>query len=321
VRGQPLPSDTLSVTLLAVGAGRLLSLGIRTPDRVLADARDPELSPNRLLRGQGSITATIPSASASLPLASDFLVTAVPLDGSSAEGVTVSAWVKRGPGGGLPRVQALPLAVLLVGSVEVGSLDVALGELGRIWRSAGIEIGEPARLRVDGPERVAVDPALGSDSPAVAQVLALSQAAPQGALALVVVGDLALGDSQGLWALSGGIPVPPVNGTPRSGVVVSAALLVRDPIWGGQIVAHEVGHALGLFHTSEASSAGGGVHDQLDDTAGCPAEADADRDGTLDAVECRRHDAANLMFWATVRGATQLTPGQAAQARRSALVR
>ena len=50
-------------------------------------------------------------------------------------------------------------------------------------------------------------------------------------------------------------------------------------------------------------------------------EADRDGDGTLSAGECEGHDAANLMFWATPRGATRLTAGQAAMARRSALVR
>jgi hypothetical protein len=321
VSGAPLPADTLSVTLMAKSDPQaLLSLEISTTDRLLVEAREPELSPNRMLRGRGLVTAMIPSATASLPLAPDFQVTPVALDGGSADAVTVSAWIKRGPTVSVPAVQALPIAVLLVGGAQAPALDVALGELGRIWRAAGIEISDPTILRVEGPARVEVDAALGSDSPMVGQALALSQQAPAGTLALVVVSDLALG-TQGLWALSGGIPVPPVNGTTRSGVLVSAALLGRDPLWGGQIVAHEVGHALGLYHTTERSLVPGAIEDQLDDTPSCPAEADRNGNGVLEATECQGRDAANLMFWATARGATALTAQQAAQARRSALVR
>jgi hypothetical protein len=317
-----LPADTLSVTLLATAApADVLSLGVRDPGRVLVDPTAPEGSLNRVLRGQGLVTGVIPSSTAALPLASSLAITAVKLASASSEPVTVSAWVKRAEAGRVPAVQELPLAVLFVGPPPPG-FDVALGELGRIWRAAGIEVREPVRLQVDGPTRVAVDPALGSDSPAVGAVLRLSEQAPPGTLALVVVQDLGLaGGELGLWALAGGIPVPPRAGTARSGVVVGARLLARDPIWGGQIIAHEIGHALGLYHTTEGPLVNGALHDQIDDTADCPAAADRDGDATLSASECDGHDAANLMFWGTPRGATRLTVGQAAMARRSALVR
>jgi hypothetical protein len=135
----------------------------------------------------------------------------------------------------------------------------------------------------------------------------------------VIVDELSIA-GDGLFALAGSIPVPPVAGTPRSGVVVSAALIARDPLWAGQVIAHEVGHALGLFHTTERPAAGA-IHDQIDDTAACPAGADVDGDGALSAAECEAYDAANLMFWATPRGAARVTAGQAAMARRSPLVR
>jgi hypothetical protein len=315
----PLPADTLSITLLATGgAADRLTLGVRDGGgRLLVDPRAPERSLNRVLRGQGLVTALLPAATAALPLPTSLAVTAEKLEGGP-DPITVTAWVKRGA---MPAVQELPLAVLFVGPAPPG-FDVALGELGRIWREAGIEIGEPARLTVDGPAQVAVDPALGSDTPAVGAVLRLSERAPAGTLALVVVQQLTLaGGDLGLWALSGGIPVPPRAGTARSGVVVGAELLGRDPIWGGQVIAHEIGHALGLFHSTERPLAGDAIHDQIDDTPACPAGADADRDATLSATECEAHDAANLMFWATPRGATRLTAGQAAMARRSPLVR
>jgi hypothetical protein len=317
-----LPADALSVTVLATGAPTdLLSLGVRDPGRLLVDPTAPEGSLNRVLRGHGLVTGALPSSTAALPLASSLAIGAVKLEDASGQPVTVTTWVKRAPGGVVPAVQELPLAVLFVGPPPPG-FDVALGELGRIWRAAGIELGEPARLQVEGPAAVAVDPALGSDSPAVGAALRLSERAPPGTLALVVVRDLTLaGGELGLWALAGGIPVPPRGGTGRSGVVVGAQLLARDPIWGGQVIAHEIGHALGLYHTTERPLAGGAIHDQIDDSAECPAAADHDGDAALSAAECDDHDAANLMFWATPRGATRLTSGQAEMARRSALVR
>jgi hypothetical protein len=318
-----LPADTRSVTFLATGPGSApLSLEIRSGQHLLTDGQAPESSLNRLLPGPGLLTAVLPSGSAVLPLASRYAIRPMRLEGASGDPVMLSAWVKRGPP---PAVQELPLSVVLIGRAPAGlgaGLAIALGELGRIWREVGIEIGEPAVVAVDGPAQVSIDPTLGSDSPAVGAALSLSARAPAGTLALVLVGALPLGGTgESLLALAGGIPVPPLGGTARSGVLVNAPFVAHDPIWAGQVIAHEVGHALGLYHSTERATAGGAIHDPIADTPECPAEADVDHDGTLAPSECDGHDAANLMFWATARNATRLTAGQAELARRSALVR
>jgi hypothetical protein len=300
-----LPPDTLSVTLMAqseTGAGGELTLGVRDGSgRWLVDPEDPEQSPNRVLRGRGRVVAMLPSSSAALPLAADYLVAPALLSGP-ARTVSLSAWIKRGVGGR----QELPLALVVVGSVvDDRSIDVALGEVGRIWRAAGIEVREPVRFSVQGQQaqdlaRVEVDPALAGESPMVARALALTALAPTGTLTLIVVADLAVvGPGYPIWALSAGIPVPPASG---AGVVVSAVLLAHDPVWAGQVMAHEMGHALGLYHTTEAALDGAApLTDQIDDTGD--------------------HDSGNLMFWSAVRGATALTEGQGSIARRSALAR
>jgi hypothetical protein len=309
-------ADALSVTLMANGPG-VLSLEVRAADRVLVDAAAPERSPNRVLRGRDVVVGMIPSASASLPIPASVTASAARLAGDGP--LTTSAWIKRGAP---PAVQTLPLSVVLGADVPRAALSAALLEVRRIWRPAGIEIEDPALIQTEPLGDVVVDPALGSDSPAVGRVLRLSSNGPPGALALVVVSDVSVA-GQGIWALAGGIPVPPVNGTARSGVVVSAVLVTRDPAFAGQVIAHEIGHALGLYHTTEGPLDGGGaLHDQLDDTPACPADADRDpADGVLSATECATHDVGNLMFWSAVRGGARLTPGQADIARRSALAR
>lgn len=330
MHGEPitidLPADTLSVTLLATGgAGDVLSLDIRAGERVLVAATSPEDSLNRLLRGRGLVVGALPSSTAALPLAATYTVMPVKLPPASAEPVTLSTWVKRGlTGPAVPAVQELPVSIVIAGTTGSEGLEAPVAELTRIWRRAGIEVvASFIHLGAREPVSVTVDPALGSDSPMVGQALGFSEHAPAGTLALVVMADLALpGSDLGLWALSGSIPVPPMQGTARSGVVVSAAFLRRDATLGGQILAHEVGHALGLYHTTERPLLGGApIHDQLADTAACPASADRNGDGFLEAGECGGHDAGNLMFWGTPRGATVLTPEQGAMARRSPLVR
>jgi hypothetical protein len=71
------------------------------------------------------------------------------------------------------------------------------------------------------------------------------------------------------------------------------------------VLMHEIGHFLGLFHTSESS---GVVLDPLTDTPECGSEQDLDHDHSLSAFECAGHGGDNLMFW-TGAGAN-LTPQQ-----------
>jgi len=55
----------------------------------------------------------------------------------------------------------------------------------------------------------------------------------------------------------------------------------------GETAAHEMGHQLGLFHTTES---GGTEFDILTDTAEC-------RNGNISAEECEGYGAENVMFW------------------------
>jgi hypothetical protein len=83
---------------------------------------------------------------------------------------------------------------------------------------------------------------------------------------------------------------------PSTGVVDTGAMAVT--------CAHEVGHYLGLYHTSESD---GRLHDPIADTPEC--------DG---GTACT--DASNVMFWTGGGRRSQLSAGQAAVMRHHPLV-
>ncbi len=64
----------------------------------------------------------------------------------------------------------------------------------------------------------------------------------------------------------------------------------------GETAAHEMGHQLGLFHTTES---GGTVFDIISDTAECPKSLDKDSNSSIQmsAEECEGYGAENVMFW------------------------
>jgi len=77
-----------------------------------------------------------------------------------------------------------------------------------------------------------------------------------------------------------------------NGVLISLAahavsVNILDSQLLGETAAHEMGHQLGLFHTTES---GGAEFDILTDTAEC-------RNGDITAEECEGYGGENLMFW------------------------
>lgn len=104
----------------------------------------------------------------------------------------------------------------------------------------------------------------------------------------------------GSLRIAAGIPgVLGIEGTAGSGVVVAVdghldgSGSVVDTQVLGETIAHEVGHQMGLFHTTKAD----GSHDPIDDTPACPMSQDSDNDGTLNASECANYGGYNFMFW------------------------
>lgn len=104
--------------------------------------------------------------------------------------------------------------------------------------------------------------------------------------------------TQAIAGLAGGIPGPPLQvGGAQSGVAVSLALGPAEPDRLGIVIAHELAHFLGLFHTVEAAAPGqDALQDQLDDT---------DSDGHW------------LMHWSPQADSTALSAEQARRLRAS----
>ena len=124
----------------------------------------------------------------------------------------------------------------------------------------------------------------------------LSAGASNSAINLFFVGDIELSGEFDKEALSGGTPGPMgMHGTGSSGIAISTDMMLaaNDPVSLGRTLAHEIGHFLGLFHTSEQD---GRVFDPLPDTPECPTEMAAG--DVLQPEDCEGAGNDNLMFWA-----------------------
>lgn len=189
----------------------------------------------------------------------------------------------------------IDLNVAVVGDTQIAQadLDAAMLVATSTWRGGGgPSVGSVRVYSVPGPTLLPYD-----DSPALrATVIDLDRTQ---AVNLFLVQDYL--DEAGTLGEAGGIPGPiALQGIEEAGVILSvdAHLTfdgVLDTVLLGEVIAHEVGHQLGLFHTTEDD----GTRTQpLTDVPVCPASADVDGDGSFDAEECRAWDGANFMFWA-----------------------
>ena len=248
--------------------------------------------------------------------------------------VELTALVRRSPNADVTRGR-LDLNIFLVDvgldqatAVTDVALQTALAQLATIYSSIGIELGNinyivPASSEIS--ELSVVDSTVGSDSE-LARLFRLSAGRNELAINVFLVraivesidGSLALG-------ISGGIPGPPgVHGTGHSGVVIGVdpSVVGTGSSAGsiiGQVMAHEIGHYLGLFHTRERDTP------CATGTGPTPAAPCAPFGGEDVISDTSRDDGSNLM-WYALGGAdgrtfnTNITAGQAFVLRRSAVV-
>ena len=112
-----------------------------------------------------------------------------------------------------------------------------------------------------------------------------------------------------ILGVSAALPGAPIRGTTASGLAVTMADFPQGLGLIAETWAHEGGHNLGLFHTSESS---GTAFDPLLDTPECSRARDTNGNRVLEANECQGAGADNLMFWTTSPTGlnTNLTPNQ-----------
>ncbi|MBI5503112.1 MAG: hypothetical protein HY907_22895 [Deltaproteobacteria bacterium] len=169
----------------------------------------------------------------------------------------------------------------------------ALREWESIYASIGITVSGYTYTDITGASETTyrvVDYADDIDSGEVGPLMALSAGRTEQAINVFFVHDFS---GWGLLGIAGGIPGPPgVHGTTHSAVIVN---LDGAWDWGGdfigQVIAHEVGHYLGLFHATENP-----------DSTGYPYGGDPIGD-TWEG------DSGNLMYWMASGGST-LSAGQ-----------
>jgi hypothetical protein len=219
--------------------------------------------------------------------------------------------------------------------------QAVLAAVDSIFGGAGIRLGAKNYIDVtgDAADQLGVVDSFDGPNSEISKLFQQSAGQTNRALDLFFVADLA--DADGGFSLlgkSGGVPGPPTHGTRRSGVAVNMASFMEAKGGGDAakleaaraeatlIIAHEAGHYLGLYHTTERNGAGldpSGVvgRDHLTDTANCGDDADANDDKRLSASECGAADGENLMFWSPPTSARALTAHQAAVLQKNALIR
>ncbi|MBF0603085.1 MAG: hypothetical protein HQL07_05260 [Nitrospirae bacterium] len=91
------------------------------------------------------------------------------------------------------------------------------------------------------------------------------------------------------------------------GMAPHAVGSVLDTDFMGETAAHEMGHFLGLFHTSEYT---GSSHDPVVDTPECSGSRDVNGSGSLEVEECAGLGDDNLMFWTPFNSWMGIHPAQ-----------
>ncbi len=152
-------------------------------------------------------------------------------------------------------------------ALEHPRVSAALDEVRERLAEAHLELGEVRAFDVPAEQLI-----FTHDASADAELSALYRTGaglPPG-LNVFLVDAVQVAAKQGIptlvLGLAGGIPGPLYVGGPRSGVVLSLQAAPQGVLLG-RAMAHEIGHYLGLFHTTEETLSGQtAVHDNLPDT-------------------------------------------------------
>jgi len=176
---------------------------------------------------------------------------------------------------------------------EDASLQTSISTLKELYKTANVDVEEIQFY--DVPKDLAQRCSVIDDYNEFYDLLRATSAAENNWPNLFLVRDYDSEFERGIVGLSSHIPGPPgKQGSPFAGVTVAYPYFEDLPRLGGAVMAHEMGHWLGLFHTTESI---GKLFDPLDDTEECSISKDHNGDKVVAWDECGTMGRGNLMFW------------------------
>ena len=210
--------------------------------------------------------------------------------------------------GAIPTASLLSIKPYLTGTKYTTSqVESVLAVLKDIYENAGLQVQLDA-VTVISEEKFSTISSRFTDS-ITAELISMG-AADQ--INLFFIEDFT-GSDAGILGISSGIPgslgiAGNYNGVLNGmdGHLINGSLDIQLL---GETAAHEMGHWLGLFHTTESN---GTVFDPLDDTPECPISNALFSFFGVQPSDCEELDGTNLMFWTgseTIDQST-LTPNQ-----------
>jgi hypothetical protein len=322
------PNDAVSFTILGPTTPQAEVYPVRliAPNgRVLLDIQDPRATTFRALGFQDHPFAAMYPNDPRLPLTKgkyQFLFAA-----DRPTNVTVDVLIKKGP---TPRQGSLPVTLWFAKTSYPRSnpLSAATAPNDPVFQAA---ITKWREIYATGQIALAANQITYKDLPAdkasrlgvldtdaeLNELLAVANTSDAEGLNVYFIDQFNMPGAGGLLGISAGIPgVPSYPGLTHAGVAVALFPLyaTNDPLERADFaatIAHEAGHYLGLYHTSERR---GTTFDPIEDTPECRGtQFDQNGDRFVSTSECVSADASNLMFWTSnpkVVLAEKLTPAQ-----------
>lgn len=227
-------------------------------------------SPNRVVQDIGKAAFMFPNNPSVMITGGTYTMELVGLTISGNQGIPLSGDVEVliqyrtvEPSAGL-----LPVTLHFTGAGGITAdsaptdslIQDALVRLGEIYAQAGITIGEVEYRDADAAYRTLPtgDGTLGD-----LERMFMTTAGARPGLHFFMVDRFEGQFGGGVAGIAGGLPGPAsATGSPNSGVAVALSAIMGDAGVLAHVMAHEGGHWLGLFHTSEFT----GTADQMPDT-------------------------------------------------------
>ena len=196
--------------------------------------------------------------------------------------------------GSIPSSTTIVVQPYITGTTwAAGDLSAALSVMSSIYSTNGITLTINSTITISDSQYAAVSGTFTDSTTS-----ALVSQGGTAAVNLFFIEDYS-GSWSGVLGNAAGIPGSMGIANSWNGVLNSlsahASGTTLDSQLLGETAAHEMGHQLGLFHTTEQ---GGTEFDIISDTAECPKSSrDNDSNGKMSAEECEGYGAENVMFW------------------------